>query len=198
MAKSARELFAEAMKLAPEERATLMRLLIESIDVESEEVSRTRGGSRSSAGWPNWTQVRWRPFPGKSLERGCTAADSCRPPSGSTPLPRWRRKRRMHGTPIEILTLATAFARSCGTPSMRWPVARRRGLARDAVPADRYFPDSRSVLCTSSAATKSRSLPWLTRRDALATGARGSDRPSSIRMRRPALRAAADPARWAD
>jgi putative addiction module component (TIGR02574 family) len=36
MAKSARELFAEAMKLAPEERATLMRLLIESVDAESE------------------------------------------------------------------------------------------------------------------------------------------------------------------
>ena len=34
MAKSARELFAEAMKLAPEERETLMRLLIESVDAE--------------------------------------------------------------------------------------------------------------------------------------------------------------------
>ena len=35
MAKSARELFDEAMKLDPEERATLMRLLIESVDGES-------------------------------------------------------------------------------------------------------------------------------------------------------------------
>jgi putative addiction module component (TIGR02574 family) len=37
MAKSARELFDEAMKLDPEERATLMRLLIESVDAESED-----------------------------------------------------------------------------------------------------------------------------------------------------------------
>ena len=37
MAKSARELFEEAMKLDPEERATLMRLLIESVDAEAED-----------------------------------------------------------------------------------------------------------------------------------------------------------------
>ena len=37
MAKSARELFEEAMRLAPEERATLMRLLIDTLDTESEE-----------------------------------------------------------------------------------------------------------------------------------------------------------------
>ena len=37
MARSARELFEEAMGLDPEERATLMRLLIESLDAESEE-----------------------------------------------------------------------------------------------------------------------------------------------------------------
>jgi putative addiction module component (TIGR02574 family) len=37
MARSARELFEEAMRLDPEERATLMRLLIESLDAESEE-----------------------------------------------------------------------------------------------------------------------------------------------------------------
>jgi putative addiction module component (TIGR02574 family) len=36
MAKSARELFEEAMKLDPEERATRMRLLIESVDAEPE------------------------------------------------------------------------------------------------------------------------------------------------------------------
>jgi hypothetical protein len=64
----------------------------------------------------------------------------------------------MHGTPIEILTLVTTFARSYGTLSMLWPVARRCGRARDAVPGDTYSPDSRSVLCTFSAATKSRSL----------------------------------------
>jgi putative addiction module component (TIGR02574 family) len=36
MAKSAREVFEEAMRLDPEERATLMRLLIENLDAESE------------------------------------------------------------------------------------------------------------------------------------------------------------------
>ena len=37
MARSARELFEEAMKLDPQERATLVRLLIEALDAESEE-----------------------------------------------------------------------------------------------------------------------------------------------------------------
>jgi putative addiction module component (TIGR02574 family) len=37
MAKSARELFEEAMRLDPKERAALMRLLIDSLDTESEE-----------------------------------------------------------------------------------------------------------------------------------------------------------------
>ena len=37
MARSARELFEEAMRLDLQERATLMRLLIDTLDVESEE-----------------------------------------------------------------------------------------------------------------------------------------------------------------
>ena len=37
MARSARELFEEAMGLDPEERATLMRLLIEALDAETEQ-----------------------------------------------------------------------------------------------------------------------------------------------------------------
>lgn len=37
MAKSARELFEEAMRLDLEERATLMRLLVDTLDAESEE-----------------------------------------------------------------------------------------------------------------------------------------------------------------
>ena len=37
MARLARELFEEVMRLDPEERATLMRLLIETLDAESEE-----------------------------------------------------------------------------------------------------------------------------------------------------------------
>jgi len=37
MARSARELFEEAMRLDPQERATLMRLLVDTLDAESEE-----------------------------------------------------------------------------------------------------------------------------------------------------------------
>ena len=37
MARSARELFEEAMRLDPQERATLTRLLIETLDAETEE-----------------------------------------------------------------------------------------------------------------------------------------------------------------
>ena len=37
MARSARELFEEVMRLEPDERATLMRLLIETLDAVSEE-----------------------------------------------------------------------------------------------------------------------------------------------------------------
>ena len=37
MARSALELFEEAMRLAPEERATLMRLLVDTLDAESVE-----------------------------------------------------------------------------------------------------------------------------------------------------------------
>ncbi|HEY7653530.1 MAG TPA: addiction module protein [Methylomirabilota bacterium] len=37
MAKSARDLFEEAMRLDPTERATLMRLLVDNLDAESEE-----------------------------------------------------------------------------------------------------------------------------------------------------------------
>ena len=37
MARSAQELFDEAMRLEPQERATLMRLLIEALDADTEE-----------------------------------------------------------------------------------------------------------------------------------------------------------------
>jgi putative addiction module component (TIGR02574 family) len=37
MARSARELFEEAMRLDPAERATLMRLLIDTLDAESDD-----------------------------------------------------------------------------------------------------------------------------------------------------------------
>ena len=39
MARSARKLFEEAMRLDPKERATLMRLLVDTLDAESEEGS---------------------------------------------------------------------------------------------------------------------------------------------------------------
>jgi putative addiction module component (TIGR02574 family) len=39
MARSARELFEEAMRLDPAERAALMRLLIDTLDAESEEAA---------------------------------------------------------------------------------------------------------------------------------------------------------------
>jgi putative addiction module component (TIGR02574 family) len=37
MARSARELFDEAMRLNPQERATLLRLLIDALDVETDD-----------------------------------------------------------------------------------------------------------------------------------------------------------------
>ena len=37
MARSARELYDEAMRLDPKERATLMRLLVDTLDTEAEE-----------------------------------------------------------------------------------------------------------------------------------------------------------------
>ena len=65
MAKSARDLFEEAMRLDPEERATLMRLLVDTLDAESEEGAEEAGGVRLSAESASWTQVRSRRFPGK-------------------------------------------------------------------------------------------------------------------------------------
>jgi hypothetical protein len=160
-------------------------------------VSRTPGEWRSSAGWQSWTRARCSRFRGKSFEHACIAAEWRRPPSGFTPPPRRKRKRRMNGTPPEILTWPMAFARSYGMPSMRWRRVRGLGLARDAVPDGMSFRGFPSVLCTSSGATTLRSLLWLTQSDGLATGARGSDRPSNIRIQRSALRAAAEPGRSA-
>ncbi len=135
MARSARELFEEAMRLDPQERAT-----------------------------------RSRQFPGKSLERGCTGAEWRRPPSGSTLPQRRRRNRHMTGTPRETLLRRTASAKSS-------------------------FP---SAWYTDCAGTEWKSSPWRTVGVGQATGGRDSDPPSNIRMQRPALCAAADPARSAD
>jgi hypothetical protein len=51
MARSARELFEEAMKLGPEERATLMRLLIDTLDTESEEGAEDASGTVEAVPW---------------------------------------------------------------------------------------------------------------------------------------------------
>ena len=75
MAKSAWELFEEAMKLDPEERATLMRLLIESVDAESEDGVEDAWRVEIERRMAELDSARSRRFPGKSLEHNCTGAD---------------------------------------------------------------------------------------------------------------------------
>jgi hypothetical protein len=65
MARSARELFEAAMKLDPKERATLMRLLIDTLDAKSEEGA----------------EEAWR----AEIEHGCTSAEWRRRRSGFHP-----------------------------------------------------------------------------------------------------------------
>ena len=104
----------------------------------------------------------------------------------------------MNGTPPETLTSLTAFVRNFGTPSMPWRKVRGPGLGMGVVADGMSFRDSLSAWSTSSGSTKSRSLLWLTRRDGLAIGGHEYEGPSNIRIQRPALRAAADPARSAN
>jgi putative addiction module component (TIGR02574 family) len=102
MARSARKLFEEAMRLDPKERATLLRLLIDTLDAESEE------GSEDA--WPPEVERRIAELdPGaaetvlwEELERGCTSARWRRPPSGSVLPQRRRWNPRMSGTPLEM------------------------------------------------------------------------------------------------
>ena len=75
MARSARELFEEAMRLEPEERATLMRLLIETLDAESEEGVEDAWRVEIERRMAELDSGGSRRFPGKSLERGCTGAE---------------------------------------------------------------------------------------------------------------------------
>ena len=104
----------------------------------------------------------------------------------------------MTGTPLETFPRPTRFVRNCGTQSMPSPTVRSRGRAMDAMPDGTSSRAFRSVLCTGCAAMKSRSSPLLTAGDGQATGGLDYERPSNFRIQRPALRAAADPARWAD
>jgi plasmid stabilization system protein ParE len=86
----------------------------------------------------------------------------------------------------ELRHAVDAVARS----PLTWP---RRGRR-----TRRYvFPAFRSAWSTGYAVMKSKSSPSLMAGDGRATGGRGSERPSNLRMQRPALRAAADPARSA-
>jgi hypothetical protein len=133
MARSARDLFEEAMRLDPEERVTLMRLLSRTLTQSRRRASRTPGGLRSSAGWPSWTRARCRRSRGRTLERDCTAAEWRQLPSGSPRPPSKRRNRRSTGTSPEILTPPVVFAESSGTPSMLWLEVRGPGLAMGAV-----------------------------------------------------------------
>jgi len=100
----------------------------------------------------------------------------------------------MTGTPRETLLRRTAFARSSGTRSTLLPTIRLLGPVMEAVPDGTSSRDFPSAWCIGCAGTKS-SSPLLTVGVGRATGGRDSDPPSNFRMQRPALRAAADPAR---
>jgi hypothetical protein len=101
----------------------------------------------------------------------------------------------MTGMPQETPPLRTAFAKSRDRPSTSLlrilTPGRATAIALDGT-CSRGTP---SVWCTSFAEMISRSSPWPTDGGGLATGGRDSDTPSNFRMQRPALRAAADPAR---
>ena len=127
MARSARELFEEAMRLDPEERATLMRLLIESLDTDSEEGVEDAWRVEIERRMAELDSGRCRRSRGTSLERGCTGAECRQLPSSCTP-PRPRRwKRRMTRYVAEILTPPTAFAKSYCTRLMLWVKVRGPG-----------------------------------------------------------------------
>jgi len=103
----------------------------------------------------------------------------------------------MTGTPLEILSRRTAFARSHGTRSKLLPAIHAHGPAMEAAldgTSSRDFPSAWYIDC---AGTEWKSSPWRTVGVGQGTGGRDSDPPSNIRMQRPALRAAADPARYA-
>lgn len=80
MGRSVRELFAEAMRLDPEERATLMRLLIETLDAESEEGVEDAWRVEIERRMAELESARSKRSPGKNLERGCTGAEWLRHP----------------------------------------------------------------------------------------------------------------------
>jgi|RhiMetdeSRZDD1v2_1073273.scaffolds.fasta_scaffold27244_7 hypothetical protein len=115
MARSAQELFEEAMRLDPNERATLMCLLIDTLDAEFEGGSEGAGRveverriAELDAGQSKW-------FLGRSSEPGCTSAEWRHPSSGSTLPQRRRWNRPMTGMQQEML-----FSSLMCDPSSRW------------------------------------------------------------------------------
>ena len=104
----------------------------------------------------------------------------------------------MPGTPLKTFPRPTRFARNCSTQSMPSPTVRSRGRVMDAMPDGTSSRAFRSAWCTGCAARKSRSSPLLTAGDDQATGGPDYERPSNFRIQRPALCAAADPARYLD
>ena len=103
----------------------------------------------------------------------------------------------MTGTPLETLQRRMAFARSYGTRSMLLPRIQPLGPAMEAELDGTSSHDFPSAWCTCFVVTTSKSAPWLTVGDGRAIGDLDSDTPSNFRIQRAALRAAADPARYA-
>src|ERR687888_654244 len=105
MARSARDLFDEAMRLDPQERATLLRLLIEALDADTddgvEEAWRVEIERRVAELDSGSADARWR-----------------RRLSGSTLLPRRRRNPPMTGTPPGMSSPLMPFAKNCAMRSM--------------------------------------------------------------------------------
>jgi hypothetical protein len=101
----------------------------------------------------------------------------------------------MTGTPLEIASRHTAFAKSCVMRSTLLPAIHAVGRGMEAALDGTSSLDFPSVWCIGYGATRSKSLRSLMVDAGRATGGRDSDSPSNFRIQRPALRAAADPGR---
>lgn len=154
MAKSARELFDEAMRLDPRERGMLLRLLIDALDDETEE------GVEDA--WRAEVERRMAESPGKKSEHGCTDAEWRRYPSGSTLPLRRRPFRPMTGTPPEIPTWRTHFATNCNTLSRPSRAIPTRGRVMHSQLDDTSSHGFPSASSTEFVATKPRSSRSLT------------------------------------
>jgi hypothetical protein len=104
----------------------------------------------------------------------------------------------MTGTPLEIASRHTAFAKSCAMRSTLLSAIHAHGRVMEAALDDTFSPDFPSVWCIGYGARRSKSLRSLMVDADRATGGRDSDSPSNFRIQRRALRAAADTRRWAD